>query len=287
MKGRLFYVVQGGLAGFFFGTSAIFIRFLPSMDSFTIGFYRLALATIFLTVPSIFLIRRTLLETLKLKGVRALLLGIIIGGHFAMYISSVKLTTVMNATVLTNTTPIFASLLSLLFYKVKPSSRVSLGILVSLIGMFVIFLGARSGGASMVGDLQAVLAALLWAIYLVFGRNVRIGSNPIAVMIPIYLSSSLLLCTSSFFLGNLRPPSSTEIPAIFGLAVFPTALGHTLSFSSLKGLQPYQTAILSFLEPVVASILAIPLFGETPSSNALLGSLLIFAGIYLVVSVER
>jgi len=284
---RRFYILQGGLAGFFFGTSAIFIRYLPLMDSFTIGFYRLMIATTILTALSGIFYKTALVETFKDRGFRASLLGVVIGGHFAAYISSVKHTTIMNATVLTNTTPIFASVFSWIFYSVRPSLRSGLGITISLIGMITIFWRAGDRGANIVGDIEAVVAALLWALYLVFGREVRIKSHPITIMIPIYISSSILLVFSGLIFGDPRLPLVDEVPAILGLAVFPTTLGHTLSFSSLKGLQPYQTAILSLLEPVVATLLAIPLFNEVPTIDALLGASLIFAGIYLVVSLER
>jgi drug/metabolite transporter (DMT)-like permease len=287
LRGRVFYILQGGLAGFFFGTSAIFIRFLPLMDPFMIGFYRLIISSIILMIISMAFYRPILLETFKDRGFKASILGVIIGGHFAAYISSVKHTTVMNATVLTNMTPVFASLFSWILYQVKLSSRSSLGIMLSLIGMVVIFWGARNGEANIIGDFEAVAAALLWALYLVFGREVRVKSHPITIMIPIYTTSSILLLLSGFILGNPRQPLLSEVPAILGLAIFPTTLGHTLSFSSLKGLQPYQTAILSLLEPIVATLLAIPLFNEVPQANALIGALLIFAGIYLVVSIER
>jgi drug/metabolite transporter (DMT)-like permease len=287
LRGRVFYILQGGLAGFFFGTSAIFIRFLPLMDPFMIGFYRLIISSIILMIISMVFYRPILLETFKDRGFKASILGVIIGGHFAAYISSVKHTTVMNATVLTNMTPVFASLFSWILYQVKLSSRSSLGIMLSLIGMVVIFWGARNGETNIIGDFEAVAAALLWALYLVFGREVRVKSHPITIMIPIYTTSSILLLLSGFILGNPRQPLLSEVPAILGLAIFPTTLGHTLSFSSLKGLQPYQTAILSLLEPIVATLLAIPLFNEVPQANALIGALLIFAGIYLVVSIER
>lgn len=287
MRGRILYILQGALAGFLFGTSAIFIRFLPSMDPFMIGFYRLITATMILTLLSLVLYRAVLFETLRCKGFRAPLLGIIIGGHFAAYISSVKHTSVMNATVLTNTTPIFASLFSWVFLRVEPSSRSIMGVTLALTGIIAIFWGAGGFEASGFGDLEAVIAALLWAAYLVIGRDVRVKSHPVTVMIPIYSASSILLLLSGLVFGSPRLPLMNEAPAILGLAIFPTALGHTLSFSSLKGLQPYQTAILSFLEPVVATLLAIPLLNEIPQANALAGALLIFIGIYFAVSRTR
>lgn len=275
------------MAGALFGTSAIFIRLLPGMNSFAIGFYRLALASLFLTMISLVFFRNDLLVTLRTRLWSASILGLIIGGHFAAYIDSVKHTSVINSTVLTNTTPIFASLLSTIFLGVRASTVAGLGMLISMMGMVVVFWRPGLEGSGLIGDLEALASAVLWAVYLVVGKRLRAGVNPFTVMIPVYASSSILLSAMSLAAGGLRPPLNDEIPAILGLALFPTTLGHTLSFSSLRGLQPYQTAILSMLEPAVASLLAAVVLGEIPTANSVIGSIIIFAGIYLVVSRER
>lgn len=287
MRGRAFYILQGGLAGFFFGTSAIFIRYLPHMDSFMIGFYRLVIASLILTFLGLFFFREDLLKAFRIGGLRLIILGFVIGLHFITYIDSVKNTTVMNATVITNTTPIFAIILSIIFYKHTPTLKSIMGIISSTIGIIVIFSTSLRFGSSFFGDFEALLSAIFWAVYLIYGKSLRCIANPFATMILVYISSSLLLFIFGFFLGSPRLFTMNELLPILGLAILPTTLGHTLSFSSLKGLQPYQTAILSLLEPIISTSLAIPLFGEVPTITAVVGSVLVFAGIYLTVSSER
>ncbi|MCF8885521.1 MAG: DMT family transporter [Nitrososphaerota archaeon] len=287
MRGRVFYILQGGLAGFFFGTSAIFIRYLPYMDSFMIGFYRLVIASLILTFFGIFFLREDLLKAFKMGGFRLIVLGFVIGLHFVTYIDSVKNTTVMNATVITNTTPIFAIIFSVIFYKHIPSLKSIMGIISSTIGIIIIFSTSLTFTSNILGDFEALLAAIFWAVYLIYGKSLRSIANPFATMILVYVSSSLLLYVFGFLFGSPRLFTLSELPPILGLAILPTTLGHTLSFSSLKGLQPYQTAILSLLEPIVSTILAIPLFGEVPTAVAVIGSILVFAGIYLTVSSEK
>ncbi|MEM4636082.1 MAG: DMT family transporter, partial [Nitrososphaerota archaeon] len=279
MRGRVFYILQGGLAGFFFGTSAIFIRYLPYMDSFMIGFYRLVIASLILTFFGIFFLREDLLKAFKMGGFRLIVLGFVIGLHFVTYIDSVKNTTVMNATVITNTTPIFAIIFSVIFYKHIPSLKSIMGIISSTIGIIIIFSTSLTFTSNILGDFEALLAAIFWAVYLIYGKSLRSIANPFATMILVYVSSSLLLYVFGFLFGSPRLFTLSELPPILGLAILPTTLGHTLSFSSLKGLQPYQTAILSLLEPIVSTILAIPLFGEVPTAVAVIGSILVFAGI--------
>jgi len=287
LRGRVFYILQGGLAGFFFGTSAIFIRYLPYMDSFMIGFYRLVIASLILTFFGIFFLREDLLKAFKMGGFRLIVLGFVIGLHFVTYIDSVKNTTVMNATVITNTTPIFAIIFSVIFYKHVPSLKSIMGTISSTIGIIIIFSTSLTFTSNILGDFEALLAAIFWAVYLIYGKSLRSIANPFATMILVYVSSSLLLYVFGFLFGSPRLFTLSELPPILGLAILPTTLGHTLSFSSLKGLQPYQTAILSLLEPIVSTILAIPLFGEVPTAVAVIGSILVFAGIYLTVSSEK
>ena len=289
MNRRVIYLVQGISAGFFFGTASILIRFLPAMDPYTIGFYRLLIAVASLIPVTLLYLKREFFNTLRREGWKSSVLGLIIGGHFAFYISSVKHTTIMNSTVLANTTPIFASIFSWLILGVKPSLRTLLGILIAFIGMAALFFRESTWSPifGLRGDFEAILCAVLWSLYLVFGRDVRKRAHPVALMIPIYLVSGLFLLILSAELGSFRIPFSQELPFILGLAFLPTLLGHTLHFSSLKGLLPYQTSILALLEPLVASSLAIPLFNELPSLTALLGAAVILTGVYLVVSAER
>ncbi len=252
-----------------------------------IGFYRLVIASLILTFFGIFFLREDLLKAFKMGGFRLIVLGFVIGLHFVTYIDSVKNTTVMNATVITNTTPIFAIIFSVIFYKHVPSSKSIMGTISSTIGIIIIFSTSLTFTSNILGDFEALLAAIFWAVYLIYGKSLRSIANPFATMILVYVSSSLLLYVFGFLFGSPRLFTLSELPPILGLAILPTTLGHTLSFSSLKGLQPYQTAILSLLEPIVSTILAIPLFGEVPTAVAVIGSILVFAGIYLTVSSEK
>ncbi|MDI6805770.1 MAG: EamA family transporter, partial [Candidatus Bathyarchaeia archaeon] len=67
-----------------------------------------------------------------------LVLSFFLGLHFIFFISAVKDTTVLNATVLVNTTPIFSMFISSFLFKFKPSRLAVLGLTLSFIGVCVI-----------------------------------------------------------------------------------------------------------------------------------------------------
>jgi len=265
--------------GALFGTASIFIRFLPMLDAATIGFYRLMMAAAFLAVISYVLSRPSILEIMS-HFKYSVPLGILLGLHFIFFISAVKNTTIMNATTLVNTTPIFAMIISLVFFGIRPTFVALVGLSISFAGTFLIALSTASlAPGNLIGDLEALVAAFFWALYLNLGKSLRKK-----VYLPfIYIVAAgvmfLVICISG---NNLYIPGLSELIVLVALALLPTALGHTLHFYSLKGLTPSQAATSALLEPVVASSLAALLFSEVPHPIFIIGAIATIVGIFLV-----
>ncbi|MEM3788244.1 MAG: DMT family transporter [Candidatus Bathyarchaeia archaeon] len=166
VKTRKLAIIEGVTAGTLFGTSAIFIRYLQNFDAFSIAFWRLIIACSVLALV-LFLPRKVFSFNLVKKNLGNLLvLSFFLSLHFIFFISAVKDTSILNATVLVNTTPIFSLFFSSLFYNVKPSSLAVLGITLAFIGVCVIaYAETQMTGASLnsfsprlKGDLEATLA---------------------------------------------------------------------------------------------------------------------------------
>jgi drug/metabolite transporter (DMT)-like permease len=281
-------LVEGITAGAFFGTAAIFIRLLKSVDAFSIAFWRLivasgALALILLILGKTFS-RRLVQQNLKNLAVLSVFLGL----HFIFFASAVNNTTLLNATVLVNTAPIFSMFVSAFLFNAKPSRLAVLGLTVSFVGVSIItYADAQPFGFSsnLKGDLEAVLAAVVEAFYLNFGRKTR-GQMPVlSTMLPIYLLSALVVGVISVPANaSLAIPSNLEIILpIIGLGLLPTAIAHTLYFSSLSNLKSFETATMALLEPIGATILGVAIFQEIPESLFVFGAFLILLGITFVL----
>ncbi|HIQ29180.1 MAG TPA: DMT family transporter [Candidatus Caldiarchaeum subterraneum] len=281
---RAFYLAQGIAAGMLFGTSSIIIRFLPTLDAITIGFYRLIIAITMLIPINILLLRETprfLSENLP----RLIMLGLLIGFHFIFFISAVKYTTILNTTVLVNTTPVITLVLSWIFLREPTSTHRIIGLVLTLVGASSIaLLETIYSPGNLIGDLFAFLAAVFWAVYLMLGKPIRERGNVLVMMPVIYSISAILLALSGFVVNSSIPiPSYKELIFLLALAFLPTVLGHTLHFSSLKHLSAFQTSTLALLEPVVATILAAVIFLEIPNAFFYIGAAVTMLGIYLVL----
>jgi drug/metabolite transporter (DMT)-like permease len=286
-KGRQLALAEGIAAGALFGTAAVFIR-LAEVNIFSIALWRLVVASATLAII-IFLFKRNLYLNLQKSSLRHfLVLGILLGAHFILFASAVKDTTILNATVLVNTTPIFSMLISTFLYRVKPSKLAVCGIAVSFLGAGLIAYGdsAESKTTNLVGDLEAAFAAVAEGFYLNYGRKRRSQLSPLPTMLFTYLAAALTVGTTAVFAGaTIEAAGSLEtLLPLIGLGILPTAAAHTLYFSSLSDLKSFETATMALLEPVGATLLGIAIFAELPTPVFILGSVLVLTGIFSIVA---
>ena len=296
VRTRKLALTEGIIAGVFFGTAAIFIRFLQNLDAFSIAFWRLIIACLALAMILIVLGKSFHFNFVRRNLKDLFILGFFLSLHFIFFISAVKDTTILNATVLVNTTPIFSTFVSSFIYKLKPSRLAILGLTISFIGVGVIAYtetltantNILSGGfsPSLKGDLEAVLAALVEAFYLNYGRKIRKQMNILSIMFPLYMLAAVIIGVLSIPATNKILALPTEIGLILplvGLGILPTAIAHTLYFSSLSNLKSFETATMALLEPIGATLLGMALFQEIPQYLFVFGAALILLGIIFIV----
>ena len=289
---RTLALTEGIVAGVLFGTAAIFTKFLGDLNAFSIAFWRVVTASAALSIILLFFRRSSSLKAAQKNLKDLFVLGIFLGLHFIFFTSAIKDTTVLNATVLVNTTPIFSMFVSSFLFKVKPSRLAVLGLTVSFAGACIIaYADASLLGESpnLKGDLEAVLAAVVEAFYLNLGRKIRGQTAILPIMIPIYLLTAIVVGVLSIPANTLLtlPNDITIIIPIICLGLVPTAIAHTLYFSSLSGLKSFETATMALLEPIGATILGIVLFQELPAPLFVFGAFLILLGIIFVTKKQE
>ena len=294
VRTRNLALTEGITAGVLFGTAAIFIKFLQNLDAFSIAFWRLIIACVALAMILIVLGKSFNFNLVRKNLKELFILSFFLSLHFIFFISAVKDTTILNATVLVNTTPIFSMFVSSFLFKLKPSRLAILGLTISFLGVCVIAYtetitanahpGVFSGNLK--GDLEAVLAALVESFYLNYGRKIRNQMTILSTMFPIYMLTAVIVGVLSIPATNkiLTLPTETAIILpLVGLGILPTAIAHTLYFSSLSNLKSFETATMALLEPVGATFLGIILFQEIPQYLFVFGAALILVGIIFIV----
>jgi len=284
-------LTEGLIAGILFGTSSIFIKLLGVLNVYSLSFWRLTIASAIL-VGAVLILRKSFnLGAMKANIRQLSVLAAFLGLHMLLYISAVKDTTILNATVLVNTAPIFSMIISSFHFNLKPSRLAVMGLATSFLGASLIAYGDAFPSPLTInlrGDLEAILAAIAEALYLSYGREIRSKMPLLSQVTPIYLISAVIIGFPCALTGTpITLPSQPHlILFLLGFGILPTTLGHTLYYSSLSNLKSFETATLALLEPIGATLLGIALFGEVPTALFVLGAFLVLSGILSVTLKE-
>lgn len=264
---------------------AILVR-LAAAPPLAVSFYRMSIASLLLS-PFAWTDARQSWPKLSARPHLLLLAsGVALALHFATWIASLSHTSVAASVLLVNTAPLFAIALSLVFLREKPPLAVQVAIPLAMVGAAVIALGDRdSSPASLFGNLLAVAGAVTLATYQVIGRGLRAALPLDAYMLLVWGTATLTLAALMAGFGTRFAPFPPKTWLAFAaLAVVPTLGGHGLTNRALRSLPAPTVGLFLLGEPVIASLLAMLLFGETPSAATLTGGAIVLAALALVLT---
>ncbi|MBI4770681.1 MAG: DMT family transporter, partial [Chloroflexi bacterium] len=286
----LFGILLGILA---VSAASIFIRYAQvEAPSLVIAAYRMTLASLVLT-PVALVRHRAELRSLSRSETRlALLSGLLLGVHFAAWITSLAYTTVASSVVLVSTAPFLVALLSpaLLHERLSRALAASLGL--TLVGVALIGLddacalslaGLRCPpladflrGRAFLGDLLAFLGALAATGYFMIGRRLRARLSLVPYITLVYGVAAVLLAAAMLIAG-LRPTGYAPLTYLWFvlLALVPQLLGHSSFNWALRYLPATFVALATLGEPIGSTLLAYLLLHEVPTPARLLGGGLI------------
>ena len=273
------------VAAFAFGTSAIFIRFVTQASALSLTFYRLSVAAIAMLMIAYSTQNLTKLNRIDLSLVT--ISGVMLSLHFATFIFAVKVTTVANATFLVSTSPVILAILSPVLLRERTTSREGVGVIIATLGILLVANAGNSFRSFGLGDLSALLAAFFISFYAMIGRHLRTHNLSTACYTTyVYSIATIISFSLVEVLGSstFRTYNATNTVAILGLSLIPTLLGHSMYNYSLRSVKAVTANLFPLLEPILSSTLAVPLFGEIPTINQLIGYLLIVSAVIIVVT---
>jgi drug/metabolite transporter (DMT)-like permease len=210
--------------------------------------------------------------------------GVALGLHFSAWTPSLTMTSVASATAFAAAQPIFAALIALLRGE-HVSRRAWIGILISIAGVVALSgVDLRLSVRAFSGDLLALLAGALAAVYMTFGAKVRqtVSLTPYAVVC--YSTAALVLAGLAFATGeHLTGLPGNAWVKILALTAGAQLLGHTLFNRVLKTTSPTVVSLCILLEVPAAALIAALWLGQVPSWAMVPGAVLILAGLVVVV----
>ncbi|MCX7828530.1 MAG: DMT family transporter [Thermanaerothrix sp.] len=204
--------------------------------------------------------------------------GAILALHWWSFFQSIRVSSVAVGTFAFASFPLFTMGLEALLGISRPSARDLIlggGILA---GIGVMASSRGLGGLSLAGILWGLTSSATFAGLAVLNSRLVKGNNPFRVACIQQWWAFLLLSPGLL----LNPTPAMTLPKLLGLlsmGVLFTALAHGLFIASMGTVSPSKAALVSGLEPVYATALAMMLLGQTPSTGEAVGGamVLIFA----------
>jgi len=267
--------------------SAMFVRWAQAPGPVT-GFYRLLISTLLLT--PFFLRQQKRLEPIDKKAlIFPLLAGIFTAFDFAFWNSSLKYTTAANATLLGNTSPLWVALFALIVLHEKLRGIFWFGLILALTGAVLVmgtdFLRHPTLGF---GDLMASTAAIFYASYQVTTQRGRRYIDPLRYIWIVGCSATLGMLAMNLALGNQLTNYPAQTWLIFFVTAIVSQLVGYLAITYALGHLPASVVSPTLIgQPILTTLLAIPLLGEIPIASQWMGGAIALAGIYLVNQSHR
>jgi drug/metabolite transporter (DMT)-like permease len=280
-KSQLAYFALG-LGIFSLSFSAMFVRWANAPGPVT-AFYRLFLS-IFLLLP--FFVPRT--KTKPSLRSRAIIFplsaGVFTACDLALWTASLSYTTASNATLLGNTAPLWVALGTWLILKQKLTLGFWRGLTITLCGAALILgtdfiLHPRLG----IGDAMAVFTGVFYGGYFLFTEKSRTRFDPISHiwLVGVGASIALFIVNTVLHYPLTGYPSQTWL-VFLATAVVSQLIGYMSLAYALGYLPASVVAPTVVLQPIVTTLLAIPLLGEIPTIWQGIGGVIALVGIYIV-----
>ncbi len=145
-------------------------------------------------------------------------------------------------------------------------------------------IGIDGGEASRTGDLLALAASLLWALYFMIGRKVRQRVGASAYMCLVCAAAAVVLWPLALFTGTTLGGWGTATWVLLVAAILgPQLVGHQGFVYAVRYVRASVVSSLTVLEPVGATLLAVIFLGEWPPPLAAGAGLVTLAGIGLAI----
>lgn len=183
--------------------------------------------------------------------------------------------------------PVMVAIIMALFFKEKITKTVIFAILLTSIGIILLYKGKPDTALSIKGILIVLTSALLYALYIVGVKNIK----PVKVMNSARLSFYVMLFGLIVYIVNLKFCTTLQmLPNLkawlfaIGLALFPTIISLETITIAIQLIGSTNTAILGALEPLTAIFFGILFFHEQLTLRISIGIILILFGVFLIIS---
>ncbi|AKF11202.1 DMT family transporter [Sandaracinus amylolyticus] len=263
--------------------AAIFLRLAGDVDPLVSSALRLGIAAVLLAPWAVRAARAGTLDRQVRRS--AAIAGLLYAVHFGTWVASLALTSVAASVTLVTATPLLLAIIGVLRGRDRPTRDHGWAIAITTIG--VVMIGGADASLSrdaLIGDVLALVGALAMALYLLVARELGERLEPLAfssVAAGVGALALGLVCAAETALGVdvLAHLDGAALGWIALSALVPQVVGHTLLTRALRRATPTMVGLATCAEPVLSTLLAVPILAEVPTPLVIAGCVVTIAGV--------
>ena len=210
-----------------------------------------------------------------------------VAANMLLFFKGLAITTPINAAILMVTTPLFVAFFSFFLLNEKVTKLKVIGLCFGVFGAILLLLGPSLSfnSTTLWGDLMVMTNAIIYAYYLIVAKPLLHKYSPITVIKWTFFFGGLLVIPFGF--TELKEVQWQAIPnsiwsAIIFLIIGATFITYVLNAWALRNANVTLVGAYIYLQPVLATIIAVSMGKDSLTLPKVLFSLLIFTGVYLV-----
>lgn len=243
-------------------------------------------AAILFWIASLFLPSERIERRDMIKIFFAAVFGIML--NQGMFLFGVRLTSPINASIISTISPIITMILAAIFLREPITKKKAGGVLIGGIGAILLITSSTlssSQSGNIVGDILCILAQTCYSCYLVFFKDLTMKYSPATLMKWMFTYSAICVLPFTYHeFVNFETDTLTWAVAagIAFIVIGATFFSYMLLPIGQKHLRPTVISSYNYVQPVVASIAAITWGLDQFNAQKVIAIVLIFLGVFMV-----
>ena len=204
------------------------------------------------------------------------------------YFIGLSMTSPIDASIVVSTLPILTMILAALILGEPITWMKGVGVMVGASGALLLVFSSHSlhvGKSDFLGDMIVFGAVASFAIYLTVFKNLVSRYSPVTVMKWMFLFGTIIcfpFCYQPLIQTDYALLSTSTYWLIGYVVLFATFFGYLLIPIGQKILRPTTLSMYNYVQPVVASLVAVAIGIDTFGIEKAMSGILVFAGVFIV-----
>jgi drug/metabolite transporter (DMT)-like permease len=202
---------------------------------------------------------------------------------FLLQFAGLSLTSGTSASLMIGMTPVMFAIISFFFLKEKLSTLTLIGILISIIGIYIVIGGSVSNN-NWIGDGLIILSLITLSLSVVFSQQLMTKYSPLVLTSYVIWFGTILLIPASLFLYGSPPTnlsSSTWISLLIQ-GIVCTSIASLLWNYGLQKVSIAKTGIYANIEPIAGIFFSALLLHEIINFQVIAGGFLVILAAIII-----